>query len=393
MPVVTDYTALLTGSTWTGIETLARPAFVTFSFPTIAHASHAAGDVMGGAFGSFQAFDAADQAVARQALSAWGNACGLTFLEVAPGNGDLTFSWYDFSASIFDGAGGIAYYPFGNWDFASYPDFWDHTEIGGDVLFNLDFAAGGLPALGLLLHEIGHALGFKHPFETFGSHDETLDPALDNTTQTVMSYTGAEPTQLGALDRAAAAAVYGAAGSDGTQVGSWNWNAATETLVQKGRNTSETIQGTSVRDNVVGKGGDDRILGLQGVDTLAGGDGRDSVYGGGGNDILRGDAGDDTIRGGDGVDKLTGGTGNDFLSGEAGFDKFAFDAGFGDDIITDFTDTKEKLNLSTIAGINSFADVTVSDWFGDARVTVAGHGTITLWEVTVGQISAADFIF
>ena len=34
MPVVNDYTALLFGSTWNGIEVTGKPVFVTFSFPT-----------------------------------------------------------------------------------------------------------------------------------------------------------------------------------------------------------------------------------------------------------------------------------------------------------------------------------------------------------------------
>ena len=34
MPVVSDYTALLSGSYWNGIEVTGKPVIVTFSFPT-----------------------------------------------------------------------------------------------------------------------------------------------------------------------------------------------------------------------------------------------------------------------------------------------------------------------------------------------------------------------
>ena len=36
MPVVSDYTALLSGSYWGGIEVTSTPTIVTFSFPTAA---------------------------------------------------------------------------------------------------------------------------------------------------------------------------------------------------------------------------------------------------------------------------------------------------------------------------------------------------------------------
>ena len=38
MPVVTDYTALLSGNYWNGIEVTGEPVIVTFTFPTTAPA-------------------------------------------------------------------------------------------------------------------------------------------------------------------------------------------------------------------------------------------------------------------------------------------------------------------------------------------------------------------
>jgi Ca2+-binding RTX toxin-like protein len=66
--------------------------------------------------------------------------------------------------------------------------------LAGDVWLNgnrtwaaNDFAVGG-PGYGALVHELGHALGLKHPFEaTPGGY--ILDVSLDNTKYTVMSYT------------------------------------------------------------------------------------------------------------------------------------------------------------------------------------------------------------
>ena len=52
----------------------------------------------------------------------------------------------------------------------------------------------------LLLHEIGHALGFKHPFEG----PNTLSSTYDDHAYTVMSYTGSYPSVLGPFDVQAA---------------------------------------------------------------------------------------------------------------------------------------------------------------------------------------------
>jgi hypothetical protein len=38
MPVVSDYTALLSGDYWNGVEVTGTPVIVTFSFPTFAPA-------------------------------------------------------------------------------------------------------------------------------------------------------------------------------------------------------------------------------------------------------------------------------------------------------------------------------------------------------------------
>jgi len=324
MPIVADSTALLSGSYWTGLEVTNRPIFVTYSFPTTAPASHADPGAVGAAVSTFQAFDAADQAEARLALAAWADVCGLTLLEVGAGRGDIQFAWYDFAGTAYAAAAGFAFFPFGAWTGASAPYYVDHAAgnpNAGDVFLDLaDADADGTPAYGLLLHEIGHALGFKHPFETFGTHDAVLDPALDTTAQTVMSYTGAEPTGLGPLDRAAAVAVYGTAGRDGTQVASWSWDAGLERLTQTGRNTGEVMQGVSVADSMMGRGGDDLMLGFEGDDTLNGGGGLDTLYGGAGDDSLLGGSGDDTLDGGAGDDRLLGQQGNDQLAGGAGLD-------------------------------------------------------------------------
>ncbi len=69
---------------------------------------------------SFQAFTGTEQDQARTALGEWAAASGLIFVEVAPGQGDINFQLVDFdttSAPSYAGAGGIGFYPFGDWNF------------------------------------------------------------------------------------------------------------------------------------------------------------------------------------------------------------------------------------------------------------------------------------
>ncbi|MBX9700086.1 MAG: hypothetical protein K2X74_11660 [Acetobacteraceae bacterium] len=359
MPVVSDFTALISGYSWTGIEVPGRPVFITYSFPGASPASHADPGAMGGATGTFQAFDAADKALARLAIGEWAAASGLVALEVGANQGDITFSWYDFSGTQYDGAGGIGFYPFGTYTGSSAPFFIDHrstNDLAGDIMINLDFAVGGSPDYVLLLHELGHALGLKHPFETFGSHTETLDPLVDNTNNTVMSYTpGPLPTTaLGPLDKDAAAHVYGAAGSGGSQVFAWSWDSMARILTQTGFNAlGDTMVGVSVADSMLGQGGDDSIFSLDGNDTVNGGAGNDRIFAGSGNDsviagtgndtvegwsgsdTINGQAGDDSLDGGDGNDRLSGLDGLDTLFGGTGADRL--DGGTGNDSLYGWT--------------------------------------------------------
>src|SRR5262245_18509199 len=140
MPVVSDYTALLSGSYWNGIEVTGKPVIVTYSFPTAAPSYMAGVDgFTASTVSSFQAFNSAEQDQARAALGEWAAASGLIFVEVVPGKGDINFQLVDFnttSSPSYAGAGGIGFYPFGNWDFFSYPSFSSDLDAAGDVFMN-----------------------------------------------------------------------------------------------------------------------------------------------------------------------------------------------------------------------------------------------------------------
>ena len=124
---VNDYTALLSGSYWNGIEVTGSPVIVTYSFPTSLPAYDAS--IPGftpATAGTFQAFTAAEQAQAIDALGEWSAASGLVFIQVAAGQGDINFQNVDFNTTnnpSYAGAGGIGFYPFGDWNSFSYPSF------------------------------------------------------------------------------------------------------------------------------------------------------------------------------------------------------------------------------------------------------------------------------
>jgi Ca2+-binding RTX toxin-like protein len=172
-----------------------------------------------------------------------------------------------------------------------------------------------------------------------------------------------------------------------------------------GSDGDDYLDGGSGNDQLRGGWGKDEIYGGLGDDVFDGNDGEDSLYGGAGddnlnggwqtdkldggdgNDILQGDSfagkGDDTLIGGNGNDILVGGSGSNVLTGGDGADRFVFTpstsflnlanaaanaikdlgekpigelAGAGwdalkeaydaHDIITDFTVSQDKIDLS-----------------------------------------------
>ena len=127
-------------------------------------------------------------------------------------------------------------------------------------------------------------------------------------------------------------------------------------------------------------------------------DDNDVVEGGKGRDKLFGEAGDDSIKGNGGRDKIEGGAGNDTMSGNGSHDTFVFGDGFGDDIIKDFEadNDKEKIDLSDVTAITSFADLVADhmDQVGsDVVIDDLSGNTITLQDVLLSDLDNPDFIF
>ena len=117
--------------------------------------------------------------------------------------------------------------------------------------------------------------------------------------------------------------------------------------------TRSTIKnGSKKHDNLLGTTVNDELTGLKGNDKL---------YGRAGDDVLHGGHGKDRIKGGVGDDDIIGGKGKDQLWGQAGEDTFIVRAGAGHDIIKDFVQGEDLVQLAS--GLSS---IEIKNRHGDA---------------------------
>ncbi|MDZ7963062.1 MAG: choice-of-anchor I family protein [Aulosira sp. DedQUE10] len=113
-----------------------------------------------------------------------------------------------------------------------------------------------------------------------------------------------------------------------------------------GGSGNDALEGGNGNDNLYGEDGNDALLGGNGNDTLYGGSGNDALEGGNGNDNLYGEDGNDALLGADGDDLLVGGKGRDILTGGSNSDRFYL-TGTGEfDTIIDFNSNVDKIVIS-----------------------------------------------
>ncbi|MEO1312528.1 MAG: M10 family metallopeptidase [Pseudomonadota bacterium] len=234
----------------------------------------------------------------------------------------------------------------------------------------------------LIIHELGHAMGLKHPFE-----DPMVPAGTDSNKYTVMSYTenpdnGLNSDAMMLYDILALQDIWGAA--DYNTGNTRYTNKRTETVdavwdtggidtfdaSARGNNVRLDLRegafskfgsyddvaityGTEI-ENAIGGRGNDRITGNDGANRLEGGAGNDTMFGQNARDIMMGGTGNDRMIGGNGRDFLNGNAGRDTLisgsakdrmKGGAGEDMFVYKENHKRDIIVDFTDDQDTINL------------------------------------------------
>ena len=278
MPVVADYTALLSSFSWTRpgplpasaaptVQLGAHPVFLTYSFETSPSAALAGPDARAGFLNSFRPLTAPEQAAAMSALGQWAAASGVVFLPAPSGEGALRFAVYD--TTLYGAGQNVGFVP-------------SVSIAGADIVLGAAFAS--TPQV--LLHDIGLALGFKAPQD--GA--VTLDPTLDTFAHTVLSRVsgGDAGDRLGDLDLAAAAALYGAPGTGGSQVTASSYDAAAATLTQRDDRAGDTVLGARA-DNVIIAASGAQVLGGAFDNTItAGADAAVTLFGNGVNRVTAG---------------------------------------------------------------------------------------------------------
>lgn len=180
----------LGGSKW-GAGGAGTAATVTFGFPSttaVYDASSAFGFYGDSNFSGyvastdFRPFGASEQAAARAVLQTWANVANIAFSEVAADSSTAATLRFDYTGApgLATGTFAVSWFPM---DIPAAGDTWVNTAY----CYPDGWAAGSQNFL-TLLHEVGHALGLKHP------HDTGLAGVVDGwpATTNILPFTGTD---------------------------------------------------------------------------------------------------------------------------------------------------------------------------------------------------------
>jgi len=299
---------------WNAAQALGTAVNVTFSFATAAPAS-------GPGAPGFRAFTPAEQQLVRDILAKTAQITQISFSEVAEGGGPVGQMRFGISQQA--ATKGVTWLPGQSGDAA------------GDVWMDVESMLGmapGTEGYAALLHEIGHALGLRHPRNVDAGDAWTMQlrEQDDRTALSVMSQDlsgdGLFRSDWGPLDVLALRYLYGtkaaATGDTRYVLGALQGGSQTTVVDNGGVDTLDaSALSTGVRlDLTPGSLGSAGITpaGVSGVDNL--GVSADTLIehavGSPHDDVLLGNAANNTLRGG---------LGNDWIEGGAGTDTAAFE--------------------------------------------------------------------
>lgn len=275
MVSVSDFRALLNEGNWrwNGEVVIGTPTVVAFSFAQSLGAYQTVVDRPG-----FTPMTELQKHYVRLAVQALDRVSGLDFTEVPDSDqAQIRIGMHDFSGTSTSGFSGYGYYP-GTLPRSVAGDVWFNTSV------NIDFTPG-TRGFELILHELGHAVGMKHPHEG----DVTLAPAFDTNLYTVMSYNKVSPRpqvpmqfDVEALSWAYGDGVLAENAVQATYIAASNRIKIDTQLIG---DQGPTVSGTHLSDLIIGTIGNDTLAGSAGNDVLNGGAGIDrAIYLGYGTD-------------------------------------------------------------------------------------------------------------
>jgi cyclophilin family peptidyl-prolyl cis-trans isomerase/Ca2+-binding RTX toxin-like protein len=333
------------------------------------------------------AFTSAEIDAAKLSLNYIASLVDLKFVQSSVADATNTLS---FANNTQTGSAGYALHP-------------SDSALGSDVFLNDTTenreAKDGTYAALTLIHEIGHALGLKHPFSAPDSTGDSAPPPYlstseDVTAWTVMSYTSSPAEyafEFSELDIAALQYLYGPSPTSRTTNDTYTvsnaatnfvWDGAgTDLLDASALNQPVTLYLTPGYWGYVGAApattitapGQVTVNFGSSIENLKGGSQSDHLYGTASANRIEGGAGDDVLQGWDGSDTLVGGLGNDTLYGGAS---------------TDIGARNRGTDVAVFAGNRSSYQIIWTASTDAVTVSSTSEGTDTLWDIE--QLQFAD---